>query len=235
MKIRELKFFFWIWLCAALAACSYSKEKEPALDLPPLGNYLASELTFRSVYARVIRPSCVGCHGNGGGINLESYANVKASLGRIYDAAIQKRTMPKAPNAPLSREDLGLLNAWIRSGAPEIAPGEDPGQPPPPLEAKFDSIKFHILEPKCVSCHAPGKPVGRIPLVTKEDLLNSPLDLVLPGNPDESGIMLSIRGVNPEKIMPPLKDADGKPTGFSKLTDQEIETVSAWIKNGAKD
>ncbi len=210
-------------------------QKNPAPDVPSSQNYKQSELAFANVYGRVIRPNCVGCHGNGGGINLESYANVKANLSKIYQAAITERKMPKAPNAPLSANDLGLLNAWIQAGAPETAPGEEPGPTPIPLGPTFASIKYNILDAKCVLCHSPGKPVARIPLVTQDDLLNSPLDLVLPGNPDESGIMLAIRGANPEKLMPPPKDADGKPTGFTKLSDQEIDAIALWIANGAKD
>ena len=77
--------------------------------------------------------------------------------------------------------------------------------------------------------------MARIPLVTQKDLLKSPLEIVIPGNPDESGIMLSIRGANPEKFMPPAQDSSGNPTGFAKLSDQEIETIAQWIANGAKD
>jgi mono/diheme cytochrome c family protein len=233
MASREPRTFFQMALIASLlAGCSYSVQKNPAPDVPSSQNYKQSELAFANVYGRVIRPNCVGCHGNGGGINLESYANVKANLSKIYQAAITERKMPKAPNAPL---DLGLLNAWIQAGAPETAPGEEPGPTPIPLGPTFASIKYNILDAKCVLCHSPGKPVARIPLVTQDDLLNSPLDLVLPGNPDESGIMLAIRGANPEKLMPPPKDADGKPTGFTKLSDQEIDAIALWITNGAKD
>ncbi len=218
-----------------LSSCSYSIQKNPVPSIPSAQNYKQSELGFGNVYSRVIRPNCIGCHGNGGGVNLESYANIKANLTKIYQAAIVERKMPKAPNAPLSADDLGLLNAWIQAGAPETAPGGEPGPTPIPLGPNFASIKYNILDSKCLLCHAPGKPVARIPLVTKDDLLNSPLDLVLPGNPDESGIMLAIRGVNPEKLMPPPKDANGSPTGFTKLSAQEINAIAQWITNGAND
>lgn len=235
--LRELRSVAWLGLVAALSGCSYSIDKHPSstTDLPPVSQYKPSQLTYPAVYSQVLRQSCVGCHGNGGGVNLESYASIKANIDKIYKAVFTDRRMPKAPTAPLTREQLGLLNAWIQSGAPESAPDAEPAPTPIPLAPTFESIKYNILETKCLSCHAPGKPVARIPLVTKEDLLNSPLELVIPGNADESGIMISIRGLNPEKIMPPPKDAEGKPTGFTKLSDQEIDAIALWITNGAKD
>lgn len=221
-----------VFLVLVLAGCNYSKVKTAAEDFPSPANYKASELSFGSVYSRVFRPNCISCHGNSGDVNLESYASAKSALAKIYQSAIVERKMPKAPGARLSSGQLGLLNAWIKAGAPETFQGEEPL---PPLEPKFASIKMHILEPKCVMCHAPGQAVARIPLVTKEDLLNSPLDIVIPGNPDESGIILSVTSPQQNKIMPPLIDANGKPTGFTHLTDEQIKAIRDWIQNGAND
>ena len=139
--------------------------------------------------------------------------------------------MPKAPETPLTSDQLGLLKAWIDAGAPENSEGV---LPMPPLEPTFDSIKAHILEPKCLMCHSRGQPIARIPLVTRDDLLNSPLELVIPGNADESGIVLVIMGVNPDKIMPPQKDSSGKPSGFSRLSEEEIRVIKEWINRGAQ-
>lgn len=57
-----------------------------------------------------------------------------------------------------------------------------------PLTPKFESIKSLILEPKCIACHKPGGKAENIPLLTRSDLLDSPHDLVIPGNADESGL-----------------------------------------------
>lgn len=221
-----------VLLIFILAGCNYSKLKTPAEVVPGNLNYKASELTYSSVYSRVFRPNCVSCHGNSGDVNLESYSSTKAVLSKINQSAIVERKMPKAPGAKLSANQLGLLSAWIQAGAPETFQGEEP---PPPLEPKFASIKMHILEPKCIMCHAPGQSVARIPLVTKDDLLNSPLDIVIPGDPEESGIILSVTSPRPDKIMPPLTGDDGKPTGFTHLTDEQIKAIRDWIQNGAKD
>lgn len=206
---------------------AYHKSGE--LNFPDKSNYKVSELGFSTVQNRVLRTNCVGCHGSGGGINLETYANVKAHLAAVKTAVYETRRMPKAPGAPLTGYQLGLLNAWIEAGAPETAPDEDP---PLPLAAEFESIRVNILVPKCQICHSPGKPVARIPLVTKEDLLNSPLDLVLPGNAEESGIFIAISRQD-SKMMPPAKDASGNPTGFTRLSDPEIAAIQTWITDGA--
>lgn len=222
-----------IFLALLLSGCNYSIQKLTPQAVPPPSQYKTSELSFASVYSRVLRTNCISCHGSSGNVNLESYANTKSKIEKIYQSAILDKKMPKAPGNPLSSDQLGLLNAWIQAGAPEAATGG--GDPIPPLEAKFESIKLHILEPKCLMCHSPSQPVSRIPLVTLGDLLNSPLDLVLPGNAEESGIILAITNERPDKLMPPAEGSDGKPTGFSKLSDEEIKIFTDWINSGAKD
>lgn len=210
----------------------YTRKQQDNPVMPP-SSFKASELNFSSVYSQVLRPSCIGCHGSSGGISVESYASVKANLSKIYDSVIVQRSMPKAPTTSLTDQQLGLLNAWIVAGAPENS--EEGEAPIPALEPTFASIKTHILEVKCLSCHAPGKPVARIPLVTKEDLLNSPLDIVVPGNAEESGIILAVTNPDPKKKMPPAKDAQGNETGYAPLSDAEVGIISLWINKGAKD
>ena len=140
--------------------------------------------------------------------------------------------MPKLPTPALSADQMGLLNAWILAGAPESS-GPGGTLPLPPLLPNFLSIKTHILEPRCLSCHSPGNSVARIPLVTREDLLNSPLELVIPGNAEESGLILAVRNEDPNKVMPPEKTPSGQPTGFSRLKEEEIRIIEEWIQRGA--
>lgn len=223
-----------VMIAFLLTGCSYSVQKNELPAVPSPSNFLTSELTYASVYAKVLRTSCNGCHGTSGGINLESYENVRANLTKVFQSTIVERKMPKSPNPPLTSEQLGLLNAWIQAGAPVTAPGVD--EPPlPVLEPTFASIKTNILEPKCLSCHSPGKAVERIPLVTVQDLLDSPLEIVIPGNADESGIILAVTGQLTEKLMPPEKDSSGNPTGFARLSADEIGVLRDWINRGARE
>lgn len=90
----------------------------------------------------------------------------------------------------------------------------------------FGSIHAGIFVPRCVSCHAKGKPAEDVPLDTREDLLSSPRELVLPGNPDESGLLIALTR-NDSQRMPPPK------SGIPPLSAAEIETVREWIRIGA--
>jgi len=117
---------------------------------------------------------------------------------------------------------MSLLWTWIEMGAPEKAPGEGPGTPPEPLEPTYASLYQNVFKPKCVTCHSPGNTGSRIPL-TEEGLLNSPLELIIPGNPDESGLVVAVER-NDDKRMPPAKE------GYSKLKDEEKAAIRAWIE-----
>jgi uncharacterized membrane protein len=218
-----------------VTGCNSYVEKQRGNPILPPSNFKISELNFSSVYSQVFRPNCISCHGSSGGVNLESYDAVKSQISKIYQSTVVQRRMPKAPAPALTQEQLGLLNAWIEAGAPQDSGAEGGTPVPAPLEPNFESIKSHILEVKCLSCHSPGKPVARIPLVTRDDLLNSPLDIVVPGNADESGIILAVTNKNPGKRMPPESDEQGDATGFSPLSENEIQILKNWINNGAKD
>jgi hypothetical protein len=54
------------------------------------------------------------------------------------------------------------------------------------------------------------------------------LELVLPGNPDESGLVIAVERTD-EKRMPLAK------SGFSPLTPDEMTAIRNWIANGASD
>lgn len=225
-----------LWTTVLFISCNYAVEKNLPVEAPAVKNYSESELTYKNVNDLVLFQKCVGCHGVSARTSLATYPQVKTNLAKIHIAVFVEKTMPKPGSPVLTNDELGLLNAWIQAGAPEAVKNDPIPMPTAiPLAPTFASIRHHILEPKCVGCHAPGKSVARIPLVTLEDLLSSPLEIVIPENPDESGIMLAVLGLNPEKIMPPLKWPDGSSTGFAKLSEIEVDAIRMWIKNGAKD
>jgi len=95
------------------------------------------------------------------------------------------------------------------------------------LTPTFDSIHEKIFTRYCISCHSPGKPAHQV-LLDKDSLLNSPLDLIIPGNAEESGLVIAVARED-KKRMPPPED------GFESLKPEEISAIKIWIKNGAKD
>ncbi|MGE4130551.1 MAG: c-type cytochrome, partial [Bdellovibrionales bacterium] len=183
-----------------------------------------AKLSYAYVNQRVFLPKCISCHGNSGGVALESFNQVQSRIRAINTAVFEKKTMPK--NDSLSQEQLAILWSWIDIGAPETQTDSEPVETTP-LEAKFESIDKNIFQIRCITCHSPTGTGKRI-LLGRSDLLNSPLDLVLPGNPDESGLVIAIERAD-DKRMPPAKG------GYSELKIDEKLAIREWIKNGASD
>lgn len=215
----------------------------------------AETLTYARIDREVISPRCARCHGESAEISLSSYPSVKRNLSAIKRTVFIEKTMPQ--DAPLTAKQYNLLYQWIKKGAPQngvkpptippttpVDPVVDPPEPPtPPVEPEpdpvdpvtppglppeptFDSIKLNIFESRCITCHIETGSGKRIPLSTKEDLLNSPLELVIPENPDESGLVLAITREDRKRMPPPPRKS---------LTEEEINAVKLWIQNGAKD
>jgi len=210
-----------------LSGCNFSIDKQPnGAGIKP-SQELINKVSFQDVHA-IFRMHCTGCHGSSGGVNLETHAGAKAAMGRIHTTTILDRRMPKAPYPALSLDQLNVIAAWIEAGGPELPLNGAPVTPEDPLLPKFESIKTLILQAKCVVCHAPGKKAENIPLIERSDLLDSPYDLVIPGDADGSGLILVLLE-GARKKMPPSD------SGISPVSENEIAIIKDWIKNGASD
>lgn len=98
-----------------------------------------------------------------------------------------------------------------------------------PLGPNYISIRKNIFEKKgCLSCHSADGKAHDTPLEPLDELLRSPKELVINGNPDESGLYLSIISLNEKKRMPPPKSGP-------RLPDIEIELIRKWIEIGAPE
>jgi hypothetical protein len=87
----------------------------------------ATVAKFSQVYADILQPKCVACHGAGGagGVSLNSYAGVAkvVKAGNAAQSALYISVSGAAPSMPLggnplSSADLQELASWINSGAP---------------------------------------------------------------------------------------------------------------------
>jgi uncharacterized membrane protein len=241
MKLRpQRKLFsaFTLWMLAIVfgaSACSFKVDKKgTAADDGSFGfevpASLVNSVSYSMVAGKVFQAKCVSCHGSSGGVSLETYDSAHAALDRIKRVVFTETTMPKAPGPALSQDELMILAAWIKAGGPSAPLNGDPDHqaPPPVLEPKFDSIKSIIIDKKCISCHSPGGKAERIPFLTKENFLNSPLDIVIPGNADESDIVLVLLD-GARKPMPP------QDSGFSRVSSQDLAIIKEWINHGASD
>lgn len=224
-----MRLSLFVILFLLFSGCSYSRVTIPNnLDLNEQMSLPSEEkfkLSFNLLNQSVFLPKCASCHGTSGGINLESYADIVKNLPDIKNSVFITQTMPKKDF--LSEDEKRLLWNWIEMGAPLQAqkPGVEP-PPPQPIEATYESINKNVLIPKCVTCHSPGNSAWQV-LLSRQELLDSPLELVLPGNPDESGLVISVERTD-HKRMPPEKD------GYSVLKDDEIEAIRTWIESGAQ-
>ena len=83
-----------------------------------------------------------------------------------------------------------------------------------------------ILRKHCQACHSPNNRQGGFDVTTREKLLEGG-DRgpgVIPGNPDQSPVLQRIR----HELKP------GMPLGQPQLAPEVIETIAAWIKDGAR-
>lgn len=109
--------------------------------------------------------------------------------------------------------------------AAQSAPDPDPGS------AEFYQQKVKpIFEDKCFRCHGGMSHRGGLGFSTEAGLMKGGHDgpVVVPGHPEQSMLLKLIRHEGPPDDPMPMPPRGGK------LSDADIETVSAWIKAGAK-
>lgn len=231
-----------------LSGCSYRVEKQK--ESPLSSAELSSSVSFETVYERVFRPNCITCHGNLGGVNLESRQSAREAIERIHQMTLVEKRMPPPPNPPLNEEERTILASWIKKEGderpgnaptptpyPEPAPRPDPmpepiprpsPRPNPVLTPTFRSIQQQILAPKCITCHRAGGRASGIPFTSLNEILQSPYELVVPERPEESGIVLALKP-GARKPMPPVG------SGFPPVTSRELKAIEEWIRKGARD
>lgn len=224
----KIKIIFLIALSLSLSFCNYTKLKHKgtvATSRYKLSQEKLTQLSFSLIYQRIILPKCVSCHGSSGKVNLESYPEVVKNMALIKKSVFEEKTMPKKNN--LSEEEFAYLWNWIEIGYPEVATSGYKYPEPEPLRATYESINKNIFSIYCNDCHSPQGSGKRVPL-DLDSLINSPLELVLPENPDESGLVLSVERKD-HKRMPPAKE------GYAELKEEMKVIIREWIENGAKD
>jgi uncharacterized membrane protein len=234
MKLNNLiKIILIIAFGFTAEGCSYRKNKENSnFETTFIPTELLESISFQEVKNKVFIPKCISCHGTSGGVNLENYSSARSFLDQIEKSALVDKRMPKAGSEALSNEEFLILLAWVKAGGPETPLNGSNTPKPLPVEvlkAEFSSIKKLIIDKKCLSCHRLGGEAPRVFLNTAQDMIDSPLEIVIPGNPEESDLILTLDRENSIKPMPPMD------SGISGITAQELETVKEWIKKGAKD
>jgi uncharacterized membrane protein len=213
--------------------CSYRKNKESGgFESLFISQQSIDSISYQEVKNKVFIPKCISCHGNSGNVNLENYSNSRSFLEQIKQSALIEKRMPKSGSEVLTSDEYMLLATWVRAGGPETPLNGGNIPPPLPVEVlkpEFTSIKKLIIDRKCLSCHKPDGKAPRVLLNTPADMINSPLEIVIPGNPEESGLILTLDRETASKPMPPMD------SGITAISAQDMEVVKEWIRKGAKD
>jgi hypothetical protein len=105
-----------------ISSCYYDKE-----DLLYGGTCDTTSVTYSSTITSILNNyGCMGCHvgsNPSGGINLDTYANVKASAdnGKLYGAISHAPGFIPMPDgaAKMSSCNIKKVKAWIDAGAPD--------------------------------------------------------------------------------------------------------------------
>jgi mono/diheme cytochrome c family protein len=228
------------FLISALSACSYTIHKTQPISNSAIQPSQAqlNMVSYQLVNQKIFSVSCVACH-DGSQHKFIAKDNVNSALSFLADIkkrTIDTRDMPRSPTAPLSIEQLQLLNAWIQVGG-RVLPVDGSEVPvPPPLELlpNYRSIKAVILDGKCISCHAANakSKANDIPFTSYAEMLAANTHdgdpIVTPGDPEKSALLEAIQE-GADHPMPP------KSYGYSRLTADEIKIIEEWIKNGAQN
>lgn len=229
-----------------IAGCNYTKFKNSDSDFrntPPLTKTESDAIGFSKVFREVIDPYCISCHRNGQ-FPLTNYSETIVLLDKIRSAVFVTGLMPKGKTLPA--KERSILLAWLNAGAPEVGKNPLPEPEILPLQPTFSSIRDRIFKVRCGDCHEPtshecqsegndehhhNQASCKIELSNFNELLNGEeetrKELVIPGNPDESQLVISIERTDGKDQMPPPE------LGYSPLSPEEIKAIRDWIAAGA--
>jgi|GEM_PF-383565 len=125
-------------LLAGLSLLTGCNNKEPRLITKAEKPFKASseaieKASWNQVLEQVLIPQCINCHGNKGGVSLESYQDAQKWAEAIEATVFVKKSMP--PKRPLTDSQKEILAAWLLAGQPlnpaKPAPTPEPLTPNP--------------------------------------------------------------------------------------------------------
>jgi len=189
-----------------LNACAPSGTKENELFQDV--TLISGTVTFDTLKRTILVPQCLRCH---------TWVQDEAQLGiRVVPGSpatsplflqVQSGRMPQGGPA-LSSNQLAIVEAYIKGGS------DNPPPPPPPLMATYSSLKIHLFDRSCTSCH--NGESRRIPDLRSYQNVVRHIDDVV------SEIDIG--------SMPPL-DRQGNPRA-PQPSDEVINALHQWVDNG---
>lgn len=106
-------------------------------------------------------------------------------------------------------------------------PATNPTTTEPAAGSGFAKVQ-PIFAENCVKCHGGASPKGGIDLSSYASVMKGGSEgpVVVAGNPDQSKIVMALKGAPGVKKMPMMA---------APLADDKIAMISDWIKDGAKE
>jgi len=220
-----------------------------------------ANVSFTNHVLPIFQQHCQKCHGNDNpeeGLELTSYNTVmsgsqngsvitpgKPDKSYLVEMVVSKKMPKKGP--PLSSTEIDTIIAWVKAGAKDDT-GAAPKSSTPqatsavtttatttnttitntaPVDLANVSFKGNVLpifQQHCQKCHGSDNPEEGLELTSYNTVLSGSQNgsVVEPGAPDKSYLVKMVVEKKMPKKGPPLSVA-------------EINTISAWIKAGAKD
>lgn len=216
------------------------------MDVSKLPLPVARPVDFvREVYP-IFKESCISCHGpekQKGKYRMDSREatfkdtdygptvvtgkSEQSSLIHMVAGLVDEMLMPPpsdkpGQSEPLTKEQIGILRAWIDQGAL---------WPDGPVDVEkavtFAQDIQPIFQAACASCHGLDAPQGSFNAVTLVSVLKGGENygaVVVPGDAKKSSLITIISGLDED-----LPQADKH-----KLSPKQVELVKRWIAQGAK-
>ena len=122
--MNKKTFFFGTFICTTiLLSCTTNKTTlpEPEEETTVITTTPVTEVTYTSHVQAIMVDNCTSCHGGSGGVNLNTYTQVKAQAdaGRILARAINGSGGAMPPFGLMPQATLDTLQLWLDQGALE--------------------------------------------------------------------------------------------------------------------
>ena len=233
---------------ASIVANSASDLGQAAeIDVKKLPRPVPRKVDFAKDVYPIFKESCIKCHGlekqkgkyridtkegafkkGENGPFIVAGNSEKSSLIHMVAGLIEEGLMPPpsdkpGESEPLSKEQIGILRAWIDQGA------EWPEGPIKEVtkEITFASDIAPLLNKSCSECHGATQAKGDFRADSAEAVLKGGKTygkIVVPGNPSKSALLTIVSG----------KDEDLPLPEKHKLPSKQIDLIKQWIETGAK-
>jgi serine/threonine-protein kinase len=192
----------------------------------------------------ILQRNCFECHGRDPArakknLHILNYQSLLDSARRIVvpgapdDSRLIQRiadgSMPPEEEEVrlprVSEEELGVLREWIQGGAPPFGPAEaEPAAASTAPHSEWAARTKELFHNRCYKCHRYDVAKGGIKILHHR-LLVTVRKVVVPGHPEKSELFQLLTTSDEETRMPPAP--------HRRLSAEEIDTVRAWILEGA--